>query len=111
MIDKESSFVAISKFKSIFNLCNGDMFLGCVDVETAGGKYVFADTCECVFSYSAAYQQSEITILWSYSDEQLKRNGVARNFNTNYCDFVLDENNLVMTNENIIITIGFIRKE
>lgn len=111
MIDKESSYVAIGKFKNTFSLCDGDIFLGSVDVETADGKYVLADTCECIFSYNAAYQQSEIAILWTYSNEQLKRKGVVKGFNTNYHNFALDNNSLIVSDERIVIVINFIRKE
>lgn len=111
MIDKESSYVAIGKFKNRFNLCDGDIFLGSVDVETTDGKYVLADTCECVFSYNTAYQQSEIAILWNYSNEQLKRKGVAKGFNTNHHNFALDDNDLIILDERIVIAINLIRKE
>ena len=110
MKNNEQSYVAINTFKKHFNLSNGDIFLAKVDVETLDGKNILADTCQCVFSYSIAYEQAEISIFWNYSNEVLERRGLAIGNNTNYCGFSLEDDCLVITNGRVSILVVFLEK-
>ena len=110
MKNNEQSYVAINTFKKYFKLSNGDVFLAKIDVETLEGKNILADTCECVFSYNVAYEQAEITIIWNYSDAQLKRNSLAKGYNTNYHMFRLEENCLLIAGGKISVLVEFLEK-
>ena len=110
MRNEHLSYVSISNFKKQSGLCNGDIFLAKIDVETAPGKCILADTCECVFSYNVSFEQAEIAILWTYADAQLQRMGLLKGYNTQYHSFNCEENILFIDSGKLSILVEFLEK-